>query len=296
MQLSLRRVLAAACLLPFIACGGPEPSATDEADLTVEHGSPHLLPLSTDEAAKPKAGKLKYYGGPVLENAKVFAVHWGTIDPAVGDHLGDFYSAFVASAHFKWLSEYDTPDQRIGPGSFAGELTITPRAARKKVTDAQIERELAAQIRAGKLPKPDADTIFMVHFPRGVTITSGGSASCQSGGFCGYHSAVRIRGQRLAYAVLPDMGPGSGCDTGCGKGSTLDLVTSVSSHELVEAATDPEVGLAQGLAAPLAWYDPAGGEIGDLCNGKQARVRMGSASWTIQKEWSNSARACIAGK
>jgi hypothetical protein len=255
-----------------------------------------LLPLGLDDAAKPKAGKLKYYGGPVLESANVVAVLWGAVDPDVGDRIGDFYSAFVDSAHFKWLSEYDTPDQHIGAGSFAGTVTIKPRTARKTLTDAQIEKELAAQIRAGKLPAFDANTVFMVHFPPGVTITSDGASSCQEGGFCAYHSAFRIRGQRLAYGVIPDMGAGSGCDSGCGKGSTLDLVTSVSSHELVEATTDPEVGLATDLAAPLAWYDPNGGEIGDLCNAKQARVRMGNATWTIQKQWSNAARACVTGK
>ena len=73
-------------------------------------------------------------------------------------------------------------------------------------------------------------------------------------------------------------------------------VTTVASHELVETTTDPEVGLANDLAAPLAWYDQAGGEIGDLCNGMQASVRMGGETWAIQKQWSNSAKGCVVGK
>jgi hypothetical protein len=93
------------------------------------------------------------------------------------------------------------------------------------------------------------------------------------------------------------MGEGSGCDTGCGGGGAVERVTSVASHELVEAVTDPEVGLASGLKAPLAWYDEAGGEIGDLCNGKTGRLKSKRASYLVQKEWSNAARACVlAGK
>src|SRR5205823_6265626 len=123
------------------------------------------------------------------------AVLWGAVDSTVGDQIGDFYAAFVQSAHFKWLSEYDTPDQSIAAGSFAGTVAIKPKTARKSLTDAQIEKELAAQIRSGKLPQPDANTVFMVHFPPGVSITSDGADSCVSGGFCAYHSTVRIRGK-----------------------------------------------------------------------------------------------------
>ncbi len=293
---SSRRACAAVLLLSSVACGGPDSTSSDEADITLEHVSPHLNPLLADGEARPKPGKLVYYGGPVLSHPRVVAVLWGAVDPAVGDHLGAFYAALLASPHFTWLSEYNTPTQTISKGSFGGVVHLMPKNAHKTLTDAQVEKELAAQIAAGKLPRPDADTVFMVHFPPGVLISSDGARSCQSGGFCGYHSAVKIRGQRLAYSVLPDMGPGSGCDTGCGPGSALDRVTMVSSHELAEVATDPEVGLAKALAAPLAWYNEAGGEIADLCEGQTARVKMGSATWTVQKLWSNAAKACISGK
>src|SRR5438270_831449 len=85
--------------------------------------------------------------------------------------------------------------------------------------DEQLERELLAQIKAGKLPQPDANALFMVHLPPGLSVSMDGARSCAAGGFCGYHSAFKTRGKRLAYAVLPDMGAGSGCDTGCGAGS-----------------------------------------------------------------------------
>jgi len=295
---------AAALLLLAAGCGGMEGRSPDESDESIEHGNPH--PLSMDAAAKARGGKLKYYGGPVLEHPKVVAVLWGDVDAQVAAHAGDFYGALLASSAFSWLSEYDTniaavdgsagTGQHIGRGNFDKAVRISPSAHGAALTDAKIEKELAAQIKKHTLPAPDANTVYMVHFAPGISIQMGGSNSCESGGFCGYHSAFKIKGKRVAYAVLPDMGPGSGCDVGCGSGSAFDRVTSVASHELTEATTDPEVGLASNLAAPLAWYDSSDGEIGDLCAGKNGRVRAGGVSYVVQKEWSNAAKACVVGR
>ena len=276
------------------------------ADETLESGAAHALPwgLTPESEASARGARLRYYGGPVLESARVVAVLWGkSVDPEVASRIGAFYKDLVASSYFDWLGEYDTTvpavdgkpgtGQRIQRGKLAGVFTIAPHAKGAALSDAQVEKELAAQIRAGKLPKPDASTVYQLHFPPGVRISMGGSRSCESGGFCGYHSAFKVRGKRLAYSVLPDMSDGSGCDTGCGGGSPFDRVTQAASHELTEATTDPEVGLAKGLDAPLAWYDEAGGEIGDLCAGKTGRLRSGGTSYVVQKEWSNSAGGCV---
>jgi len=290
----------AAAIVTCAACGGVDELAPGEADESIESGSAHRLPLGAQAKA---SGKLRYYGGPVLEHPKVVAVLWGAVDAQVASGAGKFYQALLGSPAFSWLSEYDTnvnavnghpgTGQHIGRGSFDKTVRISPAARGTSLTDAQIERELAAQIKKRVLPAPDADMVLMVHFAPGIRIRLGTSRSCESGGFCGYHSAFRLRGKRLAYAVLPDMGDGSGCDTGCGGGSAFDRVTSVASHELTEATTDPEVGLAKGLDAPLAWYDQAGGEIGDLCAGKTGRIRAGGASYLVQQEWSNAAGGCV---
>jgi len=75
--------------------------------------------------------------------------------------------------------------------------------------------------------------------------------------------------------------PYPGC-AGCTGGlSTLDALTSTSSHELCEAITDPIPG--QG------WYDDANGEIGDICAWKTKKV----GAYTVQLEWSNKANQCV---
>jgi hypothetical protein len=277
---------ATALLCCSLACGGMDPASDQESDDLIESGIPHALPVGATAA---KSGKLKYYGGPVLGNPKVVAVMWGAVDSTTASKAGAFYAALLASPAFSWLTEYDTKTQKIGAGSFEKSVRITPANKSKNLTDAQVAKELAAQIKKKTLPAPDADTVYMVHFAPGIHIDLDGSGSCESGGFCGYHNAYKSGSKVIAYAVLPDMGTGSGCDLGCGSGASFDRVTAVASHELTEATTDPQVGLAKGLAAPLAWYDPNGGEIGDLCAGETGKVK----GYVVQKEWSNSANACI---
>ena len=63
---------------------------------------------------------------------------------------------------------------------------------------------------------------------------------------------------------------------------------------MAETITDCEVGLASVLAPPLAWYDNNNGEIGDICNAQQGSILGGDGqTYTVQKEFSNVANACI---
>ncbi len=251
---------------------------------------------------------LVYYGGPVVPSVNVVQVIWGSGTYLAGitnggthtpTRLGDFYRSVSASAYVDWLCEYNTPTQTVARGGFYGAITITPSPANdgSTITDAEIQAELVAQIQAQVLPYPDGNTIYMIDFPLGKTIDDGfGDLSCQV--YCGYHGTGVLSGQYYYYAVLPDFSPGSGCDVGCGTAATLfDDLTSVSSHEMVEAITDPAVGQAPTLAAPLAWYDAINGEIGDICNQFESSfVDPDNVTWTVQKEWSNAFAACIAQK
>ncbi|KAJ3330829.1 hypothetical protein HDU76_004747 [Blyttiomyces sp. JEL0837] len=100
-------------------------------------------------------------------------------------------------------------------------------------------------------------------------------------------------GKLVYYGVIPDQG--GSCAGGCGSNSNpFNNLCSVASHELVEATTDPAIGVVTGaIGSPAAWYDSAdgnaGGEIGDICNGQQGTVN----GYTVQKEWSNKAGACV---
>jgi MYXO-CTERM domain-containing protein len=261
--------------------------------------------------AAPANAWLNYYGGHVISNVKVVPVMWGSNVPSqVATGIGAFYTAVTDSAHFDWLAEYDTnildwagdqgTNQHIGRGTATATIAIAPSITATSITNDQIIAELRGQIASGRLPKPDASTLYMVHFPAGMKISmpdgNGGTASsCTQ--FCAYHNTASATSTipEFYYGVIPNV-TSDGCEFGCGPiGGGFNNTTSVASHELVEAVTDAEVGLAVNNAPPLAWYDPQGqnGEIGDICNGSQGTVTSHGQSWTVQQEWSNSHDACI---
>jgi hypothetical protein len=278
--------------------------------------APHLMPMHPKVSAKlrtrsaPAGATLTYYGGRVVSNMEVVQVLWGTgsyipqVTSTGTRSVASFYANVLTSPHMDWLTEYNTSggtNQTIGHGSFLGQYTITPSSHATTVDDTLIQAELANQIAAGHLPRPATDaagnnnTYYAVFFPHGVTITSGGQASCQY--FCAFHGTVAASNSvpEFYYGVHPDFQAGTGCDLGCGaSSSTFNNVTSVASHEMVETITDAEVGLASNLAPPLAWYNNSYGEIGDICNGVQGTV-LGAdgVTYTVQAEYSNVVHDCI---
>jgi MYXO-CTERM domain-containing protein len=238
--------------------------------------------MSTQPAQPNAAGcQLSYGGGPMLQNVKVFDVFYNQGN-TYRDMLSAYYTAITASAHFDWLSEYNAGSYKIGRGTFLGYYEDTNSATTKKtIDDSAMGAYLDGLISAGKIPAPDDNTIYQIYFPAAVTITLQGKLSCNY--FCAYHSGWDHGNQHARYSVIPDvtMAP---CKGGCGSSTTqFNNLTSVSSHELIEAVTDPD--------GNSAWVDTTSGcgEIGDICNAQQGTV----AGYTVQKEWSNKNNACI---
>lgn len=148
------------------------------------------------------------------------------------------------------------------------------RAARV-VTDGDIQIFITSHIADGSLPAPNANTLYALFLPDGMSVSIGQDASCQT--FCGYHNSFVNAGQNVFYAVLPF----PSC-TGClGTMQPFDALTSITSHEVCEAVTDPVPG--------SGWYDDANGEVGDIC----AWQTRSDGGYTVQLEWSNQHNACI---
>jgi hypothetical protein len=250
------------------------------------------------------SGNLKYYGGPVISNAKIYTVYWGSnINSQVKSEIGTFYKTLISSDHMDWINEYATniaavdgragTNQSIGRGTYGGEYMITPKNTSNSVDDKEIQAEIEAQILAKKLPAPDANSLYMVHFPAGVTINMDGSASCQA--FCAYHEGfASAKVGNVFYGVMPDLSSGM-CSFGCGfAGSPFDSTTIVASHEVTEAITDPFPTPGSNPAFPQAWNTTDGNEIGDLCASSTASV-VGAKTYAIQGEYDNSISACKTG-
>jgi hypothetical protein len=266
--------------------------------------------------AAPAGAHLSYFGGPIISNVQVIQVLYGSgsynsqvagsTSPTMGNFFGDITGS--NSGYISLLQQYNTnisggTGQVFGFGTFGGLFQIVPSSANNGSTidDSNIQAELLAQINAGHLPAPVLDslgnpnTLYMIYFPPGKTITQGGSSSCVAGGFCAYHGTTSstLNSKHVLYGVMPDMQAGSGCSTGCGSSTVFNNYTSVTSHELTEALTDADVGIATTFAAPLAWYDQTNGEIGDICNGQQGSYVANGTTYTIQLEFSNSANNCV---
>lgn len=146
---------------------------------------------------------------------------------------------------------------------------------------------LRGLVTAGAVPAPDANTLYALYLPAETSIAFDGMASCQD--FEGYHNSMTMGSQEVNYAVIsecpaPRMTPAI---------TALENATVSASHEIVEAATDPEMNrysFALDLADPSTWgwADIQGVEIADLCLdpfrlGQDEATENG---YTVQRVWS----------
>ena len=247
------------------------------------------------------AGKLQYYGGPVIPNPKVTVVYWGpNVMADIQSGISDFFGALTKSDMMDWMDQYNTAgksldgrdgtNQHIGKGNFDGSVTITPNVTSGTIDDKDIQAEIQRQIDGGKLPKADDNTLYMIYFPPGMTITIQGMSSCSE--FCAYHgfNGTPTSGH-FYYGVMPDLG--GACSFGCGFGEHFNNVTSISTHEFCEAVSDPFPTPGSTPAYPQAWNDNAGSEIGDLCaDSANTLTTSAGKSYNVQAEYDNTTAAC----
>jgi hypothetical protein len=131
-----------------------------------------------------------------------------------------------------------------------------------QITDDEIQAELKAQITAGKLPAPDANTFYAVVLQYDVVAIAGDADS--ESGFAAYHYYDPDIG--AAYAVIAPtfLSPTLPLpDSPTGYSSTYfnrHLTTGIT-HEMAEAVTDPVVDSNGGSG----WYvSNSGEEIADI--------------------------------
>lgn len=276
--------------------GATEPPAADEPAATVPVDLKSAALALTPQAAT--LGTMRYFGGPVIANAKIYVVWWGnpanisSLVTATTGGIADFYTGITNSAYMDWQNEYDTniltqagshtgaagTGQHVGRGNFAGTRTLTSIPA-GNVTDLQIQATLDQAFAAGTLPQPDANTIYAIYFPRSVRITLDGSTSCSA--FGAYHfNTVETTRHNAYYLVIPD------CSY------SFRSFTSVSSHELLEAVTDAQPTPGSNPDFPQAWNNATGSEVADLCQGTSGRVTTAKGSFTVQGSWDEASVGC----
>jgi hypothetical protein len=212
-------------------------------------------------------------------------------DPYQSDIEG--FLAALASSSF-WTTttaEYGAQSPTIEPSILIS--TAPPQSTDTKAIGAWIA-SLADGTHAG-WPKADADHIFTVFYPSTTTVTFQNLTSCASqNGYLGVHDEAVLADNvtRFPIAVLPRCPQyGSLPITG------VDEVTTVTSHELIEAATDP-FGLSKPAyryadAAHSAW-ETFSDEDADWCTmlDLEAVLQIGGKYW-VQRSWSNASALAL---
>jgi hypothetical protein len=153
-----------------------------------------------------------------------------------------------------------------------------PSAAPKSITDSAIVTLLKQLASAGTIPAPSAQNdqlVYLVYLPSTTKIDDGTGAILCADAYLGYHYADALKGAgSFTYAVLPDC-------TG-----NLDDLTSTASHEIIEAATDPEDGWFLDVSGTDLWSGDNGEEVADLC---EDDANVEESGWALQRSWSNQA-------
>jgi len=129
------------------------------------------------------------------------------------------------------------------------------RGIHYQVTDDQIQAEIKAQFGAGKLPPPDADTLYVVIVQYDTVVIAAGGDS--ENDFAAYHDYSSDGGYAYAVVCPTFDDPSQVANTPTGFHAALfdrDTVAGLS-HEMAEAITDPQ---------GTGWWDKNLGEIADI--------------------------------
>src|SRR5438552_6149363 len=147
-----------------------------------------------------------------------------------------------------------------GGGSFSAGQTCAANIDKSQyLKDSRIRTTLEVWISLGLLQQPDANRLYVVYVEDNVAVQNDsywdsklGRYETSTQDFLGYHTAFAGtdmwgRAQDIHYAIVTYPG---GTNTNVYLLSALNDMTEVTSHELAEAITDPNVGYKR-----IGWYD-----------------------------------------
>ena len=209
------------------------------------------------------------HGGAVLSNVEVQGLYLGSDWNSSTYHsqaktLDGFLKGIVNSSYMDMLSKAGYGVSRgTQHGGIVDSISLD---SSQYLTDGEIQGEVQGGISQGALAAPNANSLYVVFVEDNIAIQDSQGETSQTN-FLGYHSSFYgydASGQDalIRYAVIAYPGGDVGNAT-IPWVSTTGQLTEVTSHELAEAVTDPDVGV--GI---LTWYDDQKGENGDICVGQ----------------------------
>ena len=254
-------------------------------------GSPGCLPIP-----------LQYNGGAVeASGSKNFLIFWEPTGSTVASNynatLQQFFGDVGGSSLYGVASQYyqtvNGANQNIAnSASVGGTWTDTSAYPSGTLQDANVQSEVTKAIAANGWPTGIGDEYF-VFLAKGENECMG--STCSFSTYCAYHGDFASGSSTVLYAAMPYAGTDL---SGCGiqnsspdpNGADTDAEISISSHELMETVTDPQLN---------AWFDASGAEIGDKCaytygatGANGADLTINGHPYIVQEEFSNSALGC----
>jgi hypothetical protein len=206
--------------------------------------------------------------GRVLESPQLYLIYWGAgwqaAPTPTAAQITDAVRTLLASAYLTGLTQY----RGSGRGALRGSALVTSTELPDGFTDDLVADFVDDQLTAGTVPGPDPDhqTVYGVVLPTGVTP--------DSPGWNGEHNYYERSGQKIPYAWFSNAGDLAG-------------MTRIISHELVEAATDPD---GRGFLGVKGTCDgPGWCEIADICESTLSTVD----GITVEAYWSDRDNDCV---
>lgn len=275
-----------------------------------------------DNGLQPPSGALTYHGGPIMATQNTYAIFWlpssGRLQNGASTHMSAKYQpvlkAFLADYAGHGISNNSTQYYQLvgstytyihNTNGFAAAVVDTnsypPSGCNDSatpgncITDAQIQAEITRVITAQHwTPGPTAMFLLFTSSGEGSCFNSN-SSSCAYTQYCAYHGDYSSGGKTVIYGNEPYLDK-AGCTISKLPNGDLaaDSSANVASHEMTEAATDPQLN---------AWWDSGNGEeIGDLCawmfgaptwDSGLANQMWNGHFYELQQEYDNHTSACV---
>ncbi|HEY1957790.1 MAG TPA: hypothetical protein VGH28_19350 [Polyangiaceae bacterium] len=227
--------------------------------------------------------------GTIIASPKLLPVFF-TADPSMAN-LTTFVQTLGASAYWKSaVNEYG-----VGPVVARDAVVVDPSElgadAGATLAPKDLEQFVISHLdgtHAG-WGAPDSSTVYVLFLPASVQVSDGNfGVSCKNIG--GYHDSVAIGAVNVAFAVIPRC-----ASFGSMQGD--DVTTSSTSHEMVEAVTDPFstqnlYGYSDVDQNHIIYSFQPLTELGDMCAQEgDSYFKPTDFPFMVQRIWSNAAAA-----
>ncbi len=258
---------------------------------------PHFFPHPGSRIiskTKNASSNLIYHGGGVVQGgtSNTYAIFWqpnNNVSPSYHSLIERYFQDVGSSGLYNNNSQYSDFTGAAPSGSnFAGSWTDNSAYPNSPLLDSDIQAEVSRAQQSNGWPSGVNNIYFVFTEANADLCFDSSQSACASNAFCAYHGHF---GNDTIYAAQPYAASFS-CNGGNGPNgdNDADQTINVTSHEQMEAATDPLLN---------AWFDSGGAEIGDKCawnfggSSNGGNVNWNGNEYRVQQEWDNRVGGCV---